>query len=81
LRRVDYGSRPDGCIKRGGGALLREAELFDIYTGSQVPEGKKSVAFSLKLRSDEATLTDADADAATKKILALLEKELGAVIR
>jgi phenylalanyl-tRNA synthetase beta chain len=69
------------CIKRGGGALLREAALFDIYTGSQVPEGKKSVAFSLKLRSDEATLTDADADAATKKILALLASELGAVIR
>lgn len=70
-----------GCIKRGGGALLREVELFDIYTGSQVPEGKKSVAFSLKLRSDDGTLTDADADSATKKILALLEKELGAVIR
>jgi phenylalanyl-tRNA synthetase beta chain len=69
------------CIKRGGGALLREVELFDIYTGSQVPEGKKSVAFSLKLRSDESTLTDADADVTTKKILELLEKELGAVIR
>ncbi len=68
-------------IRRGGGALLREVTLFDIYTGSQVPEGKKSVAFSLKLRSDEATLTDADADAATKKILALLNTELGAVIR
>jgi phenylalanyl-tRNA synthetase beta chain len=71
----------ESCIRRGGGAPLREVALFDIYTGSQVPEGKKSVAFSLKFRSDETTLTDADADAATKKILALLEKELGAVIR
>lgn len=69
------------CIKRGGGALLREVSLFDIYTGSQVAQGKKSVAFSLKLRSDEATLTDADADATTKKILALLNSELGAAIR
>jgi phenylalanyl-tRNA synthetase beta chain len=69
------------CIKRGGGSLLREVELFDVYTGSQVPEGKKSVAFALKLRADDATLTDADADAATKKILALLASELGAVIR
>jgi phenylalanyl-tRNA synthetase beta chain len=69
------------CIKRGGGALLREVALFDIYTGSQVPQGKKSVAFSLKLRSDDATLTDADADGATKKILALLASELNAVIR
>ncbi len=69
------------CIKRGGGALLREVALFDIYTGSQVPEGKKSVAFSLKLRSDDMTLVDADADGTTKKILALLDTELGAVIR
>lgn len=69
------------CINRSGEKLLREVTLFDIYTGSQVPEGKKSVAFSLKLRSDEATLTDADADAATKNILALLSCELGAVIR
>jgi phenylalanyl-tRNA synthetase beta chain len=69
------------CIKRGGGALLRAVALFDIYTGSQVPQGKKSVAFSLKLRSDDMTLTDADADGTTKKILALLASELGAVIR
>ena len=50
------------CIRRGGGALLREVALFDIYTGSPIPEGKKSAAFSLKLRSDEKTLTDEDAD-------------------
>jgi phenylalanyl-tRNA synthetase beta chain len=59
------------CIRRGGGKLLREVTLFDIYTGSQVPEGKKSVAFSLRLRADDATLTDADADEITKKILEL----------
>jgi phenylalanyl-tRNA synthetase beta chain len=69
------------CIRRGGGSLLRSVELFDVYTGSQVPEGKKSVAFSLTLRADDATLTDADADAVTKKVLSLLVTELGAVIR
>ena len=68
-------------IRRGGGALLRSVELFDVYTGSQVPEGKKSAAFSLALRADDATLTDADADAVMKKVLTLLESELGAVIR
>ncbi|SHH85740.1 phenylalanyl-tRNA synthetase beta subunit [Sporobacter termitidis DSM 10068] len=77
---VTVGALED-CIKRGGGALLREVELFDIYTGSQVPQGKKSVAFALKLRADDMTLTDEHADEATKKILALLEKETGAVIR
>ncbi|MDR0446837.1 MAG: phenylalanine--tRNA ligase subunit beta [Oscillospiraceae bacterium] len=68
-------------IKRGGGAYLREADLFDIYTGAPIPEGKKSAAFSLRFRSDEATLTDEDADGAVRSILALLESELGAVIR
>ena len=68
-------------IRRAGGKLLREVTLFDIYTGSQVPEGKKSVAFSLRLRADDATLTDADADEVTNKILELLKSELDAVIR
>ena len=79
-RTVTVASLAD-TIRRGGGALLRSVALFDVYTGSQVPQGKKSVAFSLALRADDATLTDADADAVMKKILALLEKELGAVIR
>ncbi|MDR2420862.1 MAG: phenylalanine--tRNA ligase subunit beta [Oscillospiraceae bacterium] len=69
------------AIKRGGGALLREVSLFDIYTGAPIPEGKKSAAFSLRFRSDEATLTDEDADGAVRNILALLEQELGAVLR
>ncbi len=69
------------CIKRGGGALLKEVTLFDIYTGSPIPEGKKSTAFSLVLRSDDQTLTDEHADEVTENILALLKEELGAVIR
>ena len=69
------------CIKRSGGRLLRGVELFDIYTGAPIPAGKKSVAFSLTLYSDEATLTVEQADEETKNILAGLEKELGAVIR
>ena len=69
------------CIRRAGGKLLREVTLFDIYTGAQVPEGQKSVAFSLRLRANDATLTDADADETTTKILELLKTELGAVIR
>ena len=56
-------------------------KLFDIYTGSHIAEGKKSTAFSLTIRSDEQTLTDAEADAVVKDVLAALDKELGAVIR
>ena len=69
------------CIRRGARGLLREAALFDIYTGAPIPEGKKSVAFSLKLRADDRTLTDAEADEDVKSVLALLEQELNAVLR
>jgi len=69
------------CIRRGGGELLRKVELFDIYTGSHIPAGKKSTAFSLTLRSDEGTMTDDQSDAVVASILARLKDELGAVIR
>ena len=55
--------------------------LFDVYTGPGIPEGKKSVAFSLTLRSDESTLTDDHAEEAVGLILAVLKDRLGAVIR
>ena len=69
------------CIRRSGGKLLREVKLFDVYTGNQVQQGKKSVAFSLTLRSDEQTLTDEHADKAVLNILTALDTELGATIR
>ena len=56
-------------------------ELFDIYTGKPIPEDKKSVAFALKLRHEDHTLTDAEADSDVKAVLAALEQELGAVLR
>ena len=70
-----------GCIQRSGGSLLRSIDLFDVYSGSQIPEGKKSLAFSLTLRSDEQTLTDEQADEAVSNILSALSSELGAVLR
>ncbi len=69
------------CIRSSGGDLLKKVELFDIYRGSHIAEGKKSTAFSLMLRSDDKTLTDEYADETVNKILLCLKKELGAVIR
>ena len=69
------------CIKRGGGELLRSVKLFDIYTGSHIPDGKKSTAFSLRFRSNDKTLTDAESDDAVRKVLEKLAEELGAIIR
>ncbi len=69
------------AIRKGAKGLLKEATLFDIYQGKGIPEGKKSVAFNLVLRSDDRSLTSEEADADVKSILETLEKELGAVLR
>ena len=77
---VTVGALED-CIRRGAKGLLKNVTLFDIYRGKGVPEGKKSVAFSLVLRADDRSLTAEEADADVKSILETLEKELGAVLR
>ncbi len=71
----------EDCIAKGAKGLLKDVALFDIYTGAPIPEGKKSVAFNLTLRSDDRSLTSEEADEDVKSILAALEKELGAVLR
>ena len=68
-------------IRKNGGALLESADVFDVYTGSQVPEGQKSIAFSLLFRSEEKTLTDGDVSSRMAKIVGALEKEFGAALR
>ena len=69
------------CIMASGGKYLKDCTLFDVYTGHHIAEGFKSVAFSLTMRADDQTLTDEHAEETVKKVLAALEKELGAVIR
>ena len=69
------------CIRSAGAKVLRDVKLFDVYAGPGIPEGKKSVAFSLTLRSDEATLTDEHAQEAVELILLALREKLDAVIR
>ena len=68
------------AIASGASRLLEKIELFDIYTGAQIPVGKKSVAFSVTLRSADNTLSDEEIDAVTAKIIAKLEKT-GAELR
>ena len=69
------------AIKKGAKTLLKDVTLFDIYTGTGIPEGKKSVAFNLTLRADDRSLTAEEADADVKSILELLASELNAVLR
>ena len=68
-------------ITASAGKLLRGVKLFDIYRGTGIPEGKKSMAFSLELRADDRTLTDADSEGVMNKVLSALSEKLGAVLR
>ena len=69
------------CIRKAEKNVLRGVKLFDVYTGVGIPEGKKSVAFSLTLRSDDGTLTDDHAEEAVRAVLNALRESFGAVIR
>ena len=71
----------EAVIVGAGGELLRSVQLFDLYRGKGIPEGKKSLAFALELRADNRTLTDSDSDSVVKNILAALEEKLGVILR
>ena len=71
----------EDCIRRGAKGLLKDVALFDIYTGTGIPAGKKSVAFNLTLRADDRSLTAQEADEDVQSILTLLASELHAVLR
>lgn len=68
-------------ILKFGGELLESAEVFDVYEGAGIAEGKKAIALSLSFRSESETLRDADVDELIEKILEGVEKELGARLR
>ena len=64
-----------------GSPLVTSAKPFDIYRGEQLPEGKKSVAISVRYQAPNRTLTQEDADREQMKILKRLKKQLGAELR
>ncbi len=69
------------AVVAGGGELLESVRLFDIYRGAPVPEGKKSVAFALRLRASDRTLTDADAAGVREASVAVAVERFGAELR
>lgn len=68
-------------ISQNAGQFFKGVTLFDVYTGERIPADKKSLAFAIDFRSKERTLTDEEADAAFKNILAAVEKNFGATLR
>lgn len=71
----------EATILKNGGKILEEVKLFDIYKGKQIAEDYKSVAFSLKFRAQDRTLTDDDVNKVFNKIVAKLGDEHGAELR
>ena len=63
----------ENAIAKGAGRLLESIRLFDVYSGSQIPEGKKSVAYSVWLRSADGTLSDTEIEAVSSAIIKNLE--------
>ena len=67
--------------RRAGGKLTRDVHVFDVYEGDQVPQGKRSLALRVSMRSPERTLGDKDIAGVRAKILKALEREFGAALR
>jgi phenylalanyl-tRNA synthetase beta chain len=67
-------------VRRAGGETLQEAEVFDVYTGAQVGEGRRSLALALTFRALERTLTDEDVAPARARIVTAL-REIGGELR
>lgn len=68
------------AIRQGAGKLLEKVELFDVYKGSSIAEGKKSVAYTMTLRAADRTLTVEECDRAVNKVLKELAN-IGAELR
>ena len=65
------------AVRAAAGSILENIVLFDVYKGSHIPAGKKSVAFNLVLRRADRTITDEESESTVQKALAALAK-LGA---
>ncbi len=71
----------EDAMRTSGVSLIESIKLFDVYRDKKLGEGKKSVSFSVQLRSADHTLTVEEADKAAAKILRGVERKLGITIR
>src|SRR5438874_6730538 len=69
------------AARSGDRKLVSEIRLFDVYEGKGLPDGKKSLAISVVLQPREATLTEADIEAFSKRLVAAVEKATGGTLR
>jgi phenylalanyl-tRNA synthetase beta chain len=69
------------AVRGGAGDLLEDVTLFDVYTGPQAGEGRKSLTLALRFRAPDRTLTEDEASAARDAAVAVAADRLGAVLR
>ncbi|WP_396934174.1 phenylalanine--tRNA ligase subunit beta [Mycolicibacterium sp.] len=69
------------AVRGGAGELLEDARLFDVYTGPQIGEGRKSLTVALRFRATDRTLTEDEASAARDAAVAAAAERVGAVLR
>jgi phenylalanyl-tRNA synthetase beta chain len=69
------------AVRAGAGELLEDVRIFDVYTGPQIGEGRKSLALALRFRAPDRTLTEEEASAARDAAVAMAETQVGAVQR
>ena len=69
------------AIRQAGGALLKSAQLFDLYKGSPIPAGKKSLAFRLTFSASNRTLTDEEVTQAFQGVVKTLQGRFEATLR
>ncbi|OBK65785.1 phenylalanine--tRNA ligase subunit beta [Mycolicibacterium fortuitum] len=69
------------AVRDGGGELLEDVRLFDVYTGPQIGEGRKSLTLALRFRAADRTLTEDEASAARDAAVAVAGERVGAVLR
>lgn len=70
-----------GAVRGADKGLIREVSLFDVYSGSGMEPGKRSLAVAVRLQAQDHTLSEAEIEAAVKKITAAATKATGAVLR
>ncbi len=71
----------ESALRSGGGELLEDIALFDVYEGAQAGEGRKSLTYALRFRATDRTLTEDEASAARDAAVAAAADAVGAVLR
>ena len=74
-------SRIEASLRKGGGALLTDVELFDVYRGPGVDDGARSLAYRLRFQATDRTLTDGDVADVRQACIDQVVKKTGAVLR